>query len=162
MSSETTSAITDRVEPAGGRKNMFAVDEEECTGCGLCLEYCPSGAIRMQGPVAEIIQGLCTSCGSCAEECPRNAIYEYEELPAQRSGTYDPVPSMSSRPPVVVGERRPLLARQQKIAAAVLLPALSKILFRLAGRVSMRGNGRDASNAPGKACHGGHRWRGGR
>lgn len=141
--------------------SMYAVDEDLCTGCGLCVEYCPSGAIRMIGQTVEIEEGLCTSCGSCAESCPQEAIYEYEELPALRAGTYDPVPSTTSRPPVVVGERRPVLARQQKAVAAVLLPLLLNILFRLAGRASSNG-GSVRRQPAGNSNRGGHRWHGGR
>ena len=119
---------------------MFVVDEEECTGCGLCLESCPSGAIRMQGQAAEIIQGLCTSCGSCAEACPQNAIFEYEELPVPRGGARPPAESRMSGQPVVVGERRPALAREQKVAA---LRRYYFCLYRpacqvFAGRISTR------------------------
>ncbi len=146
---------------------MYAVDEDLCTGCGLCLEYCPSGAIEMLADKAEINEGLCTSCGSCAESCPQEAIYEYEEVPALRGTIRDLDRAPSARLPLTVAERRKALARQQKIAAAtVMLPVLSKILLRLAGRVSLRGGGRGSSGLQQQPTvlggRGGHRWHGGR
>ena len=148
--------------------NMYAIDEDLCTGCGLCLEYCPSGAMKMLGETVEIEEGLCTSCGSCAEACPQNAIYEYEEVPALRGEARELTPTTTSRSPLAVAQKRPSLARQQKAAAAaVLLPVLSRLLFRLAGRVSLRGGGRASSNLPRQqssaiSSRGGHRWHGGR
>ncbi len=44
---------------------MYAVDENLCTGCGLCLEHCPTGVVVMKGGVAEIDPTMCSSCGTC-------------------------------------------------------------------------------------------------
>lgn len=139
--------------------SMFTVDEDLCTGCGICVESCPSGAITMRGRTAEIEAGLCTSCGTCAQDCPQGAIYEYEEVPALRGNLQPAAVSYAPGPPAPVGDWRQSLARQQKVVtAAVLLPALSKILFRLAGRPSNRAKNRTVVTGRG----GGHRWRGGR
>ncbi|MGD9558922.1 MAG: indolepyruvate ferredoxin oxidoreductase subunit alpha [Mangrovibacterium sp.] len=50
------------------------VDENKCTGCGLCVDVCPVGAITVD-TVAKIDVGLCRSCGVCIDECPAEAIY---------------------------------------------------------------------------------------
>ncbi|MEW6553751.1 MAG: 4Fe-4S binding protein [Actinomycetota bacterium] len=144
---------------------MYAVDEDLCTGCGLCVEECPSGAIKALGRAVEISEGLCTACGSCAEVCPQDAIYEYEELPVLQGQKREAVRAGAPHSPLTAAERSAPLARQQKIAAAaVLLPVLSKLLFRLAGRVSLRGGNRSAKLRQ-PSCsdaRGGHRWHGGR
>jgi ferredoxin len=147
---------------------MYTVDEEECTGCGACLEYCPTGAIEIKGRVAEIDLALCTACGSCSEACPQGAIYEYEEIPAVREGTRGVAPYLASRSHLVVTRNPSTLARRERIATAlVLAPALSRFLIRLVGHISMRGSAgrRSTPNRyierqyAERSSRGRHRWR---
>ena len=49
------------------------VDEELCTGCGLCADVCPRNAIIIKN-AAEIDPALCTGCGICVRECPVQAL----------------------------------------------------------------------------------------
>lgn len=55
---------------------IWSLQEGECTGCGICADLCPHGAIHM--PTEEAlpagIDGLCTGCLICVEECPFDAI----------------------------------------------------------------------------------------
>lgn len=44
-----------------------------CTGCGLCIEACPAGAISLSHGRAQI-DGTCKGCGRCAALCPAGAI----------------------------------------------------------------------------------------
>lgn len=48
---------------------------ESCTGCTLCAQSCPTGAIAAD-PLAlhEVIQEQCIRCGVCAEVCPFDAV----------------------------------------------------------------------------------------
>lgn len=62
------------------RRNMkkkFKVDKSRCTGCGLCVDICPFGAIKIdnQGK-AEIDIDRCKGCGKCQRKCPLKAIKE--------------------------------------------------------------------------------------
>ena len=50
------------------------VDEELCTGCGACIDVCPTEAIVLEDGVARIIEDECTDCRSCESECPVEAI----------------------------------------------------------------------------------------
>ncbi|MCD4671723.1 MAG: 4Fe-4S binding protein [Anaerolineaceae bacterium] len=52
-----------------------SIDMERCTGCGLCVEYCPTKAVTMvhQQPVIHEPR-LCTYCGLCEDSCPEDAI----------------------------------------------------------------------------------------
>ena len=44
-----------------------------CTGCGLCLEVCHVGAIRLVNGLAHV-GPACKGCGRCAAACPVEAI----------------------------------------------------------------------------------------
>jgi len=50
------------------------VNKEECTGCGSCVEVCPSEAITMDDDVAVVNPEECTECGACVDECSSEAI----------------------------------------------------------------------------------------
>jgi NAD-dependent dihydropyrimidine dehydrogenase PreA subunit len=86
---------------------MIFVDEDNCTGCGDCLQVCPQeGAIVFQQAKAVINHDLCTSCAACLTACPQAAIYEVEAAPmvaeqAQPAQvTRQPAPSRA-RPAIV-------------------------------------------------------------
>lgn len=49
------------------------LDETRCTGCGVCVDVCPLGAIRVEG-VAVIDAAVCDRCGACAAACPNQAL----------------------------------------------------------------------------------------
>jgi len=50
------------------------IDEELCTGCGLCVEVCPSDTITMQGKKAALTGTESLNCGHCAAVCPVGAV----------------------------------------------------------------------------------------
>jgi len=49
------------------------VDSEKCTGCSLCEQACPFGAIKIVDKLA-IIGNECTLCGACLQVCNTEAI----------------------------------------------------------------------------------------
>lgn len=58
-------------------KNMPAlVNADECSGCGTCVDECPSEAITLdeEKGVAVVDQDECVECGACEEACPNQAI----------------------------------------------------------------------------------------
>jgi len=52
------------------------VDEEVCSGCGLCAKVCPFGALSLSGKERLMLvnRALCKGCGACAGICPSSAI----------------------------------------------------------------------------------------
>lgn len=51
------------------------LDDNKCTGCGLCLDVCPHEVIvKNNGKVAIREKDLCMECGACALNCPFEAI----------------------------------------------------------------------------------------
>jgi ferredoxin len=51
------------------------VANAECDACGLCLKYCPHGALAIEGNSVAANPNRCTGCGLCAEVCPRSALH---------------------------------------------------------------------------------------
>jgi heterodisulfide reductase subunit A len=51
------------------------VDEDACTGCGICVEICPYEArtLNERKRIAEVNDALCAGCGGCIAACPSNA-----------------------------------------------------------------------------------------
>ena len=56
------SGIKPRISPA------------DCTGCGICIYWCPVNAISMQGKTAEIDTEKCIGCGECLTVCRYYAV----------------------------------------------------------------------------------------
>jgi ferredoxin len=52
------------------------VNKELCTGCGTCVDECPSDAITIdeEKGCAVVDEEECVDCGACEEVCPSEAI----------------------------------------------------------------------------------------
>nr|WP_201783075.1 indolepyruvate ferredoxin oxidoreductase subunit alpha [Pyrodictium occultum] len=68
----------------GVRPPVYYVDQEKCTGCGICYTVfnCPA-IMRGEGGKAVIDPALCTGCGECVQVCPFGAFKPSHEPPAE-------------------------------------------------------------------------------
>lgn len=85
------------------KRKLIKIDENKCTGCGLCADACQEGAIAMVNGKAKLVrEDYCDGLGNCLPACPASAIsFEEREAPAfhaeaaasfKQSETKHPVP----------------------------------------------------------------------
>ena len=56
-------------------REVVKIDEELCTGCGLCVPNCHEGALQIIDGKARLISDLmCDGLGACLGHCPEGAI----------------------------------------------------------------------------------------
>ncbi|MGB9836268.1 MAG: FAD-binding protein [Candidatus Saccharicenans sp.] len=53
---------------------LLIINRELCTGCGLCLQVCPFGALSLDAENIVVANEACTGCGACVPECPAGAL----------------------------------------------------------------------------------------
>lgn len=132
---------------------MIFINEDNCSGCGICVEACPEGAIVLRDSVAAIEQHLCTGCADCLVACTQAAIYEVIDAP---------VPVAAASPTVEVGQRavdrresaltqaRPVVASAFAAAAPLAVDALAGLARKwLEGRSVARRSGGQAERGAG-------------
>ena len=65
-------------------RKIVQIEEDRCTGCGLCAHACHESAIAMVDGKAKLIRDdYCDGFGDCLPVCPADAIsfVEREALP---------------------------------------------------------------------------------
>src|SRR5512136_2511638 len=61
------------------KRNIIKIDEDKCTGCGLCVPSCAEGAIRIiDGKARLVSEKYCDGLGACLGECPEGALQVIE------------------------------------------------------------------------------------
>lgn len=74
-------------------RGQLRIDENECKGCGLCVEACPSKLLAMGEGLnhygyrtAQFAGHGCTACGLCYQACPEPGAITVYRLDAASSG----------------------------------------------------------------------------
>ena len=74
---EQLKMIHDRLAGSGDAPTapglIAVVDLMKCTGCGLCVDPCPTRAITINEQ-AEILASRCNGCALCLTACPEDAL----------------------------------------------------------------------------------------
>jgi NAD-dependent dihydropyrimidine dehydrogenase PreA subunit len=58
----------------GGEYEMIFVDQIKCSGCGTCVDECPTGAITLIDDIALVDADSCDGCRVCVDVCPNQAL----------------------------------------------------------------------------------------
>jgi len=64
-------------------EHNIVIEEDKCTGCGVCVDYCHVDAIEVdpdRGIVQIVDLETCIECHSCQQNCPEGAIKVYPQL----------------------------------------------------------------------------------
>lgn len=57
------------------KRRIITIDQEKCTGCGLCVNACHEGAIGLKDGKAVLLRDdYCDGLGDCLPHCPTDAI----------------------------------------------------------------------------------------
>jgi electron transport complex protein RnfB len=50
------------------------INPDTCQGCGICIERCQMGALRLEGDQALLDPDRCIGCGLCVSTCPTESL----------------------------------------------------------------------------------------
>lgn len=57
------------------KRTVIKIDEEKCTGCGLCVPACAEGALQIiKGKARLVNDRFCDGLGACISKCPVGAL----------------------------------------------------------------------------------------
>lgn len=101
-----------------------SVNNDLCTGCGLCEELCEFSAIVLIKGKPLVLPEMCHSCGGCALVCPVEAITEIpRDIGTIESGSQDNIvyaagflnPGESMAPPLIKEVKKYHYAAEMRI-----------------------------------------------
>ena len=62
------------------KRHIIKIDDDKCTGCGLCVPSCAEGAIQIVNGKARLVsETYCDGLGACLGECPEGALQVIEK-----------------------------------------------------------------------------------
>ncbi len=63
----------------GAWRTFKPIVTDKCTGCGICVIFCPEGCVKLKNKKAKIDYDYCKGCLICMNECPVKAIKKERE-----------------------------------------------------------------------------------
>ena len=100
---------------------------DTCTGCGVCVDACPFGAIDMVDDKA-VINEACRACGQCIDACPVGAIVMSEAEAVDLSDYRGVMVYAEQRGGRVHPVSYELLGKAQELAAQLSEPVYAVIV----------------------------------
>jgi len=110
------------------------LDVTRCTGCGACVEVCPTGALVLVEGTAHLDDALCRGCEACIPACPEGALHPVLEIEAVPTAPRVPDAAPLSIP---ASSRAGLLATVVAAGAQLAIQAAPIVLQSL-GRLLLR------------------------
>lgn len=82
---ETISYPETELELPKGYRGAIQLDEEKCTGCGLCVMDCPANGLELVKESKSVYKLIhyparCAYCGQCEHACHSQAIFHSNQL----------------------------------------------------------------------------------
>jgi Pyruvate/2-oxoacid:ferredoxin oxidoreductase delta subunit len=110
------------------KRTIIKIDEEKCTGCGLCIPACVEGALQIVDGKAKLVKEIfCDGLGACLGKCPVDAltveVREAEEFDKEAAEEHAKTAKLSPSTPVVASPASP----EEKTTAAEM-PQMSSML----------------------------------
>lgn len=87
------------------KRMIIRIDEDKCTGCGLCIPNCAEGSLEIRDGKAVLVkEALCDGLGACLGHCPEDAlIIEEREAEGFDEALVEQRLAEIGRPPLVDG-----------------------------------------------------------
>ena len=135
---------------------MLYVDEKRCSGCGTCVDVCPTGAIALRQGMAIIDQERCSQCEACFHACPEQAILSVSErgLVPQHERAGAVAASPAPRAGSLAARATPALAATLLFVGRELIPRAANYVLDIVDRrmsESRAGSLEERARASGKS-----------
>jgi NAD-dependent dihydropyrimidine dehydrogenase PreA subunit len=67
--------IIEKLRDEKMKRAIIKIDQEKCTGCGLCVPACAEGALQIiDGKARLVSEKFCDGLGACLGKCPTGAL----------------------------------------------------------------------------------------
>jgi heterodisulfide reductase subunit A len=81
---------------------VATIDPEKCNLCGVCIDSCPTNAIKKHKDKVNVDKISCIGCGVCLPTCPNGAIDLKHNTEAQLTAQIDAVSSQGDTTPKII------------------------------------------------------------